>query len=139
MMGARVLVAATVALVLAAGAVGSSAARSTAKLPPPLVGAWGRTVTKADWTRVGIATEPTAHFSMLVGVDGTVIAAEKADVRFAALSGNRIVISRAFGCGKKTGVYHWSVAAGRLTLTKVQDTCAYSIGLYAGVWKREKT
>jgi hypothetical protein len=49
-----------------------------------------------------------------------------------------LVISHAYGCGKKKGVYRWKVAAGRLTLTKLQDTCAYSVGLYAGVWKREK-
>jgi len=64
--------------------------------------------------------------------------AEATDVRFAPLSGSRLVISRAYGCGKKKGVYRWRVAAGRLTLTKLQDTCAYSVGLYAGVWKRAK-
>jgi hypothetical protein len=137
--GARVLVAATaVALVVSAGAVGSGAARSTAKLPAPLVGAWTRFVTAADWARVGIATEPPAHFSMLVSADGSVVVAEATDVRFAPLSGSRLVISHAYGCGKKKGVYRWRVAAGRLTLTKLQDTCAYSVGLYAGVWKREK-
>jgi hypothetical protein len=137
--GARVLVAATaVALVVSAGAVGNGAARSTAKLPAPLVGAWTRFVTAADWARVGIATEPPAHFSMLVSADGSVIVAEASDVRFAPLSGSRLVISHAYGCGKKKGVYRWRVAAGRLTLTKLQDTCAYSVGLYAGVWKREK-
>jgi hypothetical protein len=137
--GARVLVAATaVALVVSAGAVDSGAARSTANLPAPLVGAWTRFVTAADWARVGIATEPPAHFSMLVSADGSVIVAEASDVRFAPLSGSRLVISHAYGCGKKKGVYRWRVAAGRLTLTKLQDTCAYSVGLYAGVWKRAK-
>jgi hypothetical protein len=138
--GARVLVAATaVALVVSAGALGSGAApTSTTKLPAPLVGAWTRFVTAADWARVGIATEPPAHFSMLVSADGSVIVAEATDVRFAPLSGSRLVISHAYGCGKKKGVYRWRVAAGRLTLTKLQDTCAYSVGLYAGVWKREK-
>jgi hypothetical protein len=137
--GARVLVTATaVALVVLAGAVGSGAAHTTAKLPAPLVGGWARFVTAADWKRVGIATEPSAHFSMLVSADGSVAVAESLSVRFAALSGNRVVISGAYGCGKKKGVYRWSVAAGRLTLTKLQDTCAYSYGLYAGVWKHEK-
>jgi hypothetical protein len=137
--GARVLVAATaVALVVSAAAVGSGAARSTAKLPAPLVGAWTRFVTAADWARVGIATEPPAHFSMLVSADGSVIVAEASDVRFAPLSGSRLVISHAYGCGKKKGVYRWRVAAARLTLMKLQDTCAYSVGLYAGVWKRAK-
>jgi hypothetical protein len=51
----------------------------------------------------------------------------------------KLVISGAYGCGKKKGVYRWSVAAGRLTLTKLQDSCAYSVAVYAGVWKREKT
>jgi len=128
-----------VALVVSAAAVGSGAAQSTVKLPAPLVGAWGRIVTKAQWQSAGIATEPTAHFSMLVSSDGSIIVAESTSVRFAPLSGNRIVISGAYGCGKKKGIYRWSVAAGRLTLTKLQDTCAYSFGLYAGVWKREKT
>ena len=137
---ARVFIAATaVTLVVSAGAVGSGAARTTAKLPAPLVGAWTRFVTAADWARVGIATEPPAHFSMLVSADGSVIVAESADVRFAQLSGSRLVISGAYGCGKKKGVYRWRVAAGRLTLTKLQDACAWSAGLYAGVWKREKT
>jgi hypothetical protein len=140
MAGARVVVAATaVALGVSAGAVGTGAAQSTAKLPKPLVGAWGRVVTAAQWKAVGIATEPTAHFSMLVSADGSIIVGEATNVRFAPLSGNRVVISNAYGCGKKKGVYRWSVAAGRLTLTKVQDTCAYSFGLFAGVWKREKT
>jgi len=133
-------VGAAIALVLVAfpSAVESGVAQSSAKLPKPLVGAWGRVVTAAQWQAVGIATEPTAHFSMLVSADGSVIVAEATNVRFAPLSGNRVVISHAYGCGKKKGVYHWSVAAGRLTLTKLQDTCAYSVGLYAGVWKREK-
>ena len=140
MAGTRVLIAATaVALVVSAGAVGTGAARTTAKLPAPLVGAWTRFVTAADWARFGIATEPPAHFSMLVSADGSVIVAESADVRFAPLSGSRLVISGAYGCGKKKGVYRWRVAAGRLTLTKLQDACAWSTGLYAGVWKREKT
>ena len=75
---------------------------------------------------------------MLVSADGSVIVGEASNVRFAPLSGNRVVISGAYGCGKKKGVYSWKVAAGRLTLTKIQDSCAYSVGLYAGVWKREK-
>lgn len=137
-MGARVLFAASaIALAISASSVGSAGARSTAKLPAPLVGAWTRFVTAADWARVGIATEPPAHFSMLVSADGTVIVAEATNVRFAPLPGNRIVISNNYGCGKKKGVYHWSVAARRLTLEKVQDTCAYSDGLYTGIWKRE--
>jgi hypothetical protein len=137
--GVRVLIAATaVALVVSAGAVGSGAAASTAKLPAPLVGAWTRFVTAADWARVGIATEPPEHFSMLVSADGSVIVAESTDVRFAPLSGSRLVISGAYGCGKKKGLYRWRVASGRLTLTKLQDTCVWSVGLYAGVWKREK-
>jgi hypothetical protein len=137
--GVRVLIAATaVALVVSAGAVGSGAAASTAKVPAPLVGAWTRFVTAADWARVGIATEPPEHFSMLVSADGSVIVAESTDVRFAPLSGSRLVISGAYGCGKKKGLYRWRVASGRLTLTKLQDTCVWSVGLYAGVWKREK-
>jgi hypothetical protein len=137
---ARVLMVATaVALVVSAGEVGGGAAGSTAKLPTPLVGAWTRFVTAADWARVGIATEPPAHFSMLVSADGSVIVAESPDVRFAPLSGSRLVISGSYGCGKKKGVYRWRVAAGRLTLTKLQDACPWSAGLYVGVWKREKT
>jgi hypothetical protein len=137
--GARVLVAATAAaLIVSVCAVGSGAAHTTGKLPAQLVGGWTRFVTAADWKRVGIATEPSAHFSMLVSADGSVVVAESTAVRFAALSGSRVVISGAYGCGKKKGVYRWSVAAGRLTLTKLHDTCAYSFGLYAGVWKREK-
>lgn len=127
-----------VALVVCAGAAGSGSARSTGKLPAPLVGAWGRVVTKAAWEQAGIYTEPTAHFSMLVSADGSVIVAEASDIRFTPLSGHRVVISHAYGCGKKKGLYHWAVTSGRLTLTKLHDTCAYSFALYAGVWKREK-
>jgi hypothetical protein len=76
---------------------------------------------------------------MSVGADGSVAAGESADIRFTPLSGNRIVISHAYGCGTKKSVYHWTVAAGRLTLTKVQGSCGYSDAVYAGVWKREKT
>jgi hypothetical protein len=95
-------------------------------------------VTAADWARAGIATEPPSHFSMLVSANGSVTVAESTSVRFTPLSGSRLVISGAYGCGKKKGVYRWRVAAGRLTLTKLQDTCAYSVVLYAAVWKREK-
>ena len=138
--GARVLVAATVvAVVVSVGAVGSGAAQSTAKLPAPLVGAWARFITAADWARVSITSEQPVHTSMLVSADGGVVAGESSDVRFAPLSGSRLVISGAYGCGKKKGVYRWRVAAGRLTLTKLQDTCAYSAAVYTGVWKREKT
>jgi hypothetical protein len=131
------LVATVVAGVVCAGAVANGVARSTVKLPAPLVGAWGRTVTKAEWTRVGIET-PTEHLSMLVSADGTVAVGEKTDIHFTPLPGNRIVISNAYGCGKKKGVYHWSVSAGQLTLTKLEDTCAYTIAGYGGVWKHEK-
>lgn len=139
MRGSGVLSATVVAVIVVAITAGSGAARTAAKLPAPLVGAWGHVVTAAQWQQLGIATEPTEHVSMLVSADGSIIVGESADVRFAPLSGNRIVISGAYGCGKKKGVYHWSVAAGRLTLTKVQDSCKWSVGLYAGVWKREKT
>jgi hypothetical protein len=136
--GLRVIGTATaVAVLVGAGLAGSGAAQSAAKLPAPLVGAWGRVVTAAQWKQAGIATEPTAHVSMLLGADGTAIVAEKSDVRFTPLSGNRVVISRAYGCGTKKGIYRWKVAAGRLTLTKLQDACAYSYALYAGVWKRD--
>jgi hypothetical protein len=54
-----------------------------------------------------------------------VIAGEEIDVRFAALSGSRVVINE-FGCGKKKSVYRWKVAAGRLTLTKLQGSCGLS-------------
>jgi hypothetical protein len=76
---------------------------------------------------------------MLVSADGSVVSGESTNVHFAPLSGSRLVISGAYGCGKKKGVYRWRVGAGRLTLTKLQDACAYSVGVYAGVWKREKT
>lgn len=140
MAGARVLLAAAaVALVVSAVAVGSSSALSRAKLPAPLVGAWARSITAADWARVGITNEEPARTSMLVSADGSVIAGESSDIHFAPLSGNRVVISGAYGCGKKKGIYRWRVASGRLTLTKLQDSCAYSVAVYAGVWKREKT
>jgi len=130
--------AAVVALIATLVAVPGGAARSTVRLPAPLVGAWGRVVTKASMERLGIFTQATSHFSMLVSSDGNVIAAEKTDVRFTPLSGDRVVISRAYGCGAKKGLYHWAVTGNRLTLTKLRDTCAWSIGLYAGVWTREK-
>jgi hypothetical protein len=137
---ARVFVTATaLAVSVSATAVGIGAAQGTVKLPAPLVGAWARSITAADWERVGITTEQPTRTSMLVSADGSVVAGESADVRFAPLAGSRVVISGAYGCGKKKGVYRWKVAAGRLTLTKLQDTCAYSVGVYAGVWKREKT
>jgi hypothetical protein len=137
-MGTRVFVAAVaVVVIVSVGAVGTGAARSTAKLPAPLVGAWSRSITAADWARVGIRNEPPARASMLISADGTVVAGETT-LRFAPLSGRRLVIIGAYGCGKKKGIYRWTVASGRLTLTKLQDACAYSIAIYAGVWKREK-
>lgn len=132
------VVAAVVALTASLAAAPSGAARTAAKLPAPLVGAWGRVVTKASFEHLGIFTQSTAHFSMLVSADGGAIVAEKTDVRFTPLSGNRVVISRAYGCGAKKGLYHWAVAGNHLTLTKLHDTCAWSIGLYAGVWARER-
>jgi hypothetical protein len=138
--GARVLITAIAALLFVfASGVGSSSASSTAKLPAPLVGAWARSITAADWARVGITNEEPARTSMLVSADGSVVAGESSDIHFAPLSGNRVVISGAYGCGKKKGIYRWRVASGRLTLTKLQDTCAYSVAIYAGVWKHEKT
>ena len=79
----------------------SGAARSTVKLPPPLVGAWARFITAADWARVGITGEPPVRTSMLVSADGSVVAGESADVRFAPLSGSRLVISGAYGWEKR--------------------------------------
>jgi hypothetical protein len=132
------LLMAALSFVLLASAAGEASARATAKVPSPLLGAWGRTITAAQWKQAGIATEPTAHFSMLVSADGSVIVAEATDVRFTPLSGNRIRISHAYGCGKKTGVYQWSVTGKKLTLTKLQDSCTYGWALYAGVWTRQK-
>jgi hypothetical protein len=127
----------TVVVVVGACAAGGAGAQRTARLPAPLVGAWTRFVTKAEWTKVGIATEPGEHATMLVGADGSVILGEWTDVRFASLSGSRVRISGVNGCGKKQAVYRWKVAAGRLTFTKVQDACAYSLALFGDAWKRE--
>jgi hypothetical protein len=128
-----------VGLLVLVGAVGSASAQRTTKLPAKLVGAWSRALTVADWRRVGIATEPAAHMSMLVSADGSVVMGESTDVRFTALLGSRVRISGTYGCGKKKALYKWSVAAGKLTFTKIQDTCNYSLALYGGPWTREKT
>jgi hypothetical protein len=140
MLGIRVRVTVVaLALVAASSVVGGVAAQATTKLPAPLVGAWERSITAADWARNGITSEVPIHASMLVSADGSVISVEQSDIRFAPLSGSRIVISHAFGCGRKKSIYRWKVTAGRLTLTKLQGSCAYSDAIYAGVWKREKT
>src|SRR5436305_342708 len=80
-----------------------------------------------------------ARFAGALAAEGATGLGVWSDVGFAPPSGSRLVISGAYGCGKKKGVYRWRVAAGRLTLTKLQATCAYSAAVYAGVWKREKT
>jgi len=128
-----------VGLLVLVGAVGGASAQRTAKLPSKLVGAWSRSLTAADWARVGIATEPPAHFSMLVSADGSVVMGESTDVRFTALPGNRVRIGGVYGCGKKKVLYRWSVAARKLTFTKVQDTCNYALALFGGPWTRETT
>src|SRR5205807_557467 len=68
-----------VALAVLVAAVGSASAHRTAKLPSKIVGSWSRSLTAADWARVGIATEPPAHFSMLVSADGSVVMGESVD------------------------------------------------------------
>jgi hypothetical protein len=136
--GARVFGVGSAALLLLLVAMVGSGAAKTTKVPAPLVGAWARTITAAEWQANGITSEQPTHTSMLVSADGSVVAGESTDVRIAPLSGKRVVISHAYGCGNKKGVYHWQVAAGRLTLTKLQSSCGYMNAVYAGVWKREK-
>src|SRR4051812_35061952 len=126
-----------VGLVVIVGAVGSASAQPTTKVPSKLVGSWSRSLTAADWARVGIATESPAHLSMLISADGSVVMGESVDVRFVALPGSRVRMTGVYGCGKKKVLYKWSVAAGKLSFTKVQDTCNYALALFGGPWTRQ--
>jgi len=55
---------------------------------------------------------------------------------FSPLPGGRLSIGGVPVCGPKKGLYRWKVANGRLTLTKLRDTCPAEVGLFTGVWKR---
>jgi hypothetical protein len=56
--------------------------------------------------------------------------------RFSPLSGGRVSIGGVPVCSPKKGLYRWKVVGRRLTLTKLNDTCAAEVGLFTGVWKR---
>lgn len=123
--------------VLAATIAGITAmpatANQTAKVPAKLLGAWGRTITAADWKSAGRPNETPGHFSMYIDADGSVALAEFT-ARLSAASGNRVTFSGVPGCGKTKGLYHWAVANRRLTLAKLRDACRLEVGLLAGVW-----
>src|SRR5262249_20210343 len=56
--------------------------------------------------------------------------------KFSPRPGGRLSISGVPVCYPKRGLYRWEVANHRLTLTKLKDTCAAEVGLFAGVWRR---
>lgn len=111
-----------------------AAANQTAKVPAKLLGAWGRTITAADWKRAGRPNEAPGHFSMYIGADGSVALAEFT-ARLSA-SGNRVTFGGVPGCGKTKGLYRWTVVNRRLTLTSLRDACRLEVGLLAGVWTK---
>jgi len=120
--------------------VGSGLAAETkaSAVPAKLAGQWTRTVTAADWQRAGA----TGFVTSLVGpVTMAVKASGKVSIidftaMFSPLPGGRLSIGGVPVCGPKKGLYRWKVANGRLTLTKLRDTCPAEVGLFTGVWKR---
>jgi anti-sigma-K factor RskA len=119
---------------------GSAATRSSDALPRQLVGTWTRTLTAAGWKKAGASdfSYLVGAYTMVIKANGTTLAVGYA-AKFSQLSGGRLRIGSVTDCGSiPSGLYKWKVAKGRLTLTKVRDSCPLEIGLFAGVWKKTK-
>ena len=117
----------------------------SSKVPPQLVGNWRRNITAADWTKAGAPgyASYAGLFSIAVKRSGDVgvylPGTSYADFTagFSVLAGGRLTIDRVPDCGGTKGLYRWKVAGRLLTITKLRDSCAGEVGLFAGVWKRK--
>jgi hypothetical protein len=107
-----------------------------AKVSPQLLGAWSRKITVADWKRVGRPDQYAGPYSIYISADGTLAEAEST-IRFSPSPGGHLTFRGLAGCGKTTGLYHWTVVSRRLTLTKLRDTCRLRDGLLADLWTRQ--
>ena len=138
------LMAIAVASSLVAATSGIAAVVNTSAVPAPLVGTWTRTVAAADVKRVG-ATYPV-HAGMVctltIKKDGpwnaSVICTGGQKGGFVGtvdVAGpDRVHIKLSEPI---PDVYGWHVSGGRLTLTKVKDTFANRVAVFAGVWHRK--
>jgi hypothetical protein len=120
--------------ILATTAAAPAAAVSQAKVPAALRGNWGRTVTDADWQRVGKPGGNTGRFSMNIASTGDLVLAEALGTISTALGYHRVSIGGICTSGK--GVYSWKVVGRKLTLTKLHDKCADAAAPLVGVWTR---
>ena len=119
-------------------ASGIAAGTKANAIPPRLGGQWTRNVTAADWKKAGATGFVTSFVGptpMAVKANGDVNIIDFI-AKFSPLPGGRLSISGVPVCYPKRGLYRWGVADRRLTLTKLKDTCAAEVGLFAGVWRR---
>ncbi len=99
-----------------------------------LDGTWSRTVTDADWQRIGKPGGSTGRFSLNIASSGDLVFAEFLGT-ISSLSGyHRVSVGGV--CGSSKGVYSWKVTGRKLTLTAVHDKCADSAAVLAGIWTR---
>jgi hypothetical protein len=119
---------------LAATAAVPATAGSAAKVPAKLVGTWSRTVTDADWQRVGKPGGSTGRFSLNIATGGDLVFAEFLGTISSSSGYHRVSVGGV--CGSSKGIYRWKVSGRKLTLTKVHDKCADAAAVLAGIWTR---
>ncbi len=119
---------------VASGAASDNAARA---VPPSIVGSWTRTFTAEQWKKAGAPDmEPfVGPYTLVVLRSGH---AEVASIiaKMTARPGGLLTIGNLMNCPPGPGLYRWKVAARRLTLTKIHDSCPEEVGLFVGVWKK---
>lgn len=140
--------AAAIALALTwTAAAGGAATSRTAHVPVQLLGAWHKTMTKAQWDRAGVARD-AGVFTFLVKKAGTVTIYKPGDYRPRCSTctedftttfrpkGGRLTLGSVPVCSFP-GVYSWHLTGRTLIVTPVADKrCVVRATFFGGRWKR---
>jgi len=140
-----VCVVALLAAVVATASVARTGGRAT--VSAPLLGTWGKTMTKAAWHKYDISYEQAGHWAIALTGDGTMMllsppghANDVLTQMSAATAGGSLVVGpTADGfCGEKVG-YTWKLSGRTLVIGGgAKDDCTARRVLFtAGTWTKE--
>lgn len=129
-------------------ATSGAATTRTGAVPPKLLGVWHKTMTQAEWDRVGVYRN-VGVYTFVVKKTGAVTVYLPGEYRPGCSSsciqdftttfkttGGRLTLGRVPVCSFD-GVYGWHLARRTLTVRPVADTrCAVRAAFFGGRWKR---
>jgi hypothetical protein len=128
-------------------AAGGTATTRTAALPAKIVGVWHKTMTEAEWRRVGVF-RAAGVYTIAIKRTGDVIVYLPGTYRRGctscipdfhttiATAGGRLALGRVPVCSFK-GTYGWAVVGRTLILKPIVDKrCPVRETFFGGRWKR---